>query len=36
MLDIIYESVTPSHLKKFQMIQNISKLMFQAVFIIFD
>ena len=36
MLDIIYESVMPSHLKKLQMIQNVSKLKFQAVLIIFD
>ena len=35
MLDTIYETVMPSLLKKLQMIQNISKLMFQAVSIVF-
>ena len=31
MIDIIYEIVKPSHLKKLQIIQNIDKLMFQVM-----
>ena len=31
MIDIIYEIVKPSHLKKLQAIQNINKLIFQVI-----
>ena len=33
MVDIIYKTVKPSHLKKLQIIQNIKNLMFQVIFI---
>ena len=36
MIDIIYKTVKPSHLKKLQIIQNIKNLMFQAIFIFSD
>ena len=32
MIDIIYETVKPSHLKKLQIMQNINNLMFQVIF----
>ena len=36
MIDFIYKTVRPSHLKKLQMIQKINNLMFQVIFIFFD
>ena len=36
MIDIIYETVKPSHLKKLQIIQNMNNLMFQVIFIFSD
>ena len=36
MIDIVYKTVKPSHLKKLQIIQNINNLMPQAVFIFSD
>ena len=36
MIDIIYKTVKPSHLKKIQIIQNINNLMFQIIFIFFE
>ena len=36
LMDIIHNTVTPSHLEKLQIIQNIKKLMFQVTFIFFD
>ena len=30
MIDIIYKTVNPSHLEKFQIMQNIKNLMFQV------
>ena len=36
MIDIIYETVKPPHLKKLLIIQNIKNLMFQVIFIFAD
>ena len=36
MVDIIYKTVKPSHLKKLQIIQNIKNLMSQLIFIFSD
>ena len=33
MIDIIYKTVKPSHLKNLQIIQNVKNLMFQVIFI---
>ena len=35
MIDIIYKTAKPSHLKKLQILQNINNLMFQVIFIFF-
>ena len=36
MIDIIHETVKPSHLKKLQIIKNINNLMSQVIFIFSD
>ena len=36
MIDIIYKTVTSSHLEKLQIIQNINNLMFQVILIFSD
>ena len=36
LIDIIYKTVKPSHLKKLQIVQNINELMFQAILIFSD
>ena len=36
MIDIIYKTVEPSHLKKSRIIQNIKSLMIQVIFILSD
>ena len=36
MIDFIYKTVTPSHLKKLHIIQNIKNLMLQVIFIFSD
>ena len=36
MIDIIYKTVKPSHLKKLQITQNLEILMFQVIFIFSD
>ena len=36
MIDIIYKTVKPSHLKKLQIIQNIKNLVFQVIFIFYN
>ena len=36
MIDIIYQTVKPSHLKKLQVKQNIKNLLFQVIFIFSD
>ena len=36
MIDIIYKTVKPSHLKQLQIIKNIKNPMFQIIFIFFD
>ena len=36
MIDIIYKTVKPSHLKNTQIIQNINNLLFQVIFISAD
>ena len=36
LIDIIYKTVKPSHLKKLQIVQNINELMFQAISIFSD
>ena len=36
MIDIIHKAVKPSHLEKLQIIQNITDLMFQVIFIFSD
>ena len=36
LINIIHKTVKPSHLEKLQIIQNISKLMFQVIFIFSD
>ena len=36
LIDIIYETIKPSHLKKLQIMQNVNKLMFQVIFIFSD
>ena len=36
MINIVYKTVKPSHLKKLQTIQNIKNLMFQVIFIFSD
>ena len=36
LIDIIYKTVKPSHLKQLQIVQNINELMFQAILIFSD
>ena len=36
LIDIIYKTVKPLHLKKLQIVQNINELMFQAILIFSD
>ena len=36
MIDIIYKTVKPTHLKRLHIIQNIKNLMFQVIFIFSD
>ena len=36
LIDIIHKTVNPSYLEKLQIIQNISKLMFQVIFLFSD
>ena len=36
LIDIIYKTVKPPHLKKLQIVQNINELMFQAILIFSD
>ena len=36
MIDIIYKTVQRSHLENLEIIQNVTKLMFQAIFIFSD
>ena len=36
LIDIIYNTVKPSHLEKLQIIQNMNNLMFQFIFIVSD
>ena len=36
LIDILHETVKSSHLEKLKMVQNINKLMFQAILIFFD
>ena len=36
LIDIIYNTLKPSHLEKLQIIQNMNNLMFQLIFIVSD